>query len=492
MRDEQSIVLSAPASAAGERYASGGRAAGTRARPAPDIAPVKESDFLTHWNDDVESSGAECAREDILSVPPDHDPAPARTQTYPPASSAYDRPSSILPPPFNAGHAPASGSARKRLVRWGMAVGGVVLAAALVFLSTGGASLTVSFKPRIDDVALQDIAVAFDTSVGKVLPEQKVIPAEALSFLKSKTQSFPATGRQVITERSRGKAAIINSFSSSPQTLVAGTRFLTPAGILFRMPKSVIVPGAKIEGGKIAPQSVDVELVADAPGERSNITGAVSLKIPGLKGTPKYDGFSAIADKGFSGGMQGSAPVVSADDLKNAEEQVTKAIFDDLRAEITGKIPPGFTALKELQNIEITKVTAPAVGTHTEQFSVSADAGGRVIIFREEDAMALVRAFALTDTGQQELVDGSGQLQYHARSIDFDKGRAAITIGGSIKIKAVVHRDELASLVAGKKEGSITDVLRGRPEFSSFNISIFPPWRASAPANPAKIRFQPE
>ncbi|MFY9463038.1 MAG: hypothetical protein WAP52_02540, partial [Candidatus Sungiibacteriota bacterium] len=114
-----------------------------------------------------------------------------------------------------------------RFARWGMIAGGIVVAAMIIFISTRGAYITISFKPRIDDVVLQDIAVAFDISVAKVLVPQKVIPAEALSFLKKREQSFSATGKKQIAERARGKAVIVNSFSSSPQTLVAGTRFLT-------------------------------------------------------------------------------------------------------------------------------------------------------------------------------------------------------------------------------------------------------------------------
>ncbi len=423
------------------------------------------SEFLDHWRMSQESSEQAFRYKEYASLP---------------AKIA------------RIGKARAPGTGRSRLARWGMISGGLAVAAALLFVSTAGASLTIAFKPRVDDIALQDIAVAFDTSVAKVLIPQKVIPAEALSFSKKSEQTFTATGKRQIAERARGKAAIVNSFSSSPQILVAGTRLVTDAGLLFRLPKFVTVPGAKIEEGKIMPQSVEVDLVADAPGEGSNIAGKAILKIPGFKGTPRYDGFFATASGGFAGGFQGEAPVVSGDDLKNAQEQVTKALFDDLRSDIGRKIPPGFTALKELQNIEIKKVAAPAVGMHTEQFSVSADAVAKAIVFRQDDAIVLIKAFALADSTDQELVDGSADLQYHSRSIDFDKGRAEMTISGSVKIKAVVRGEELAALVAGKKSGSIADALHSRPELANFALAFFPPWRASAPSDPSRIRFRQE
>lgn len=477
-RDESSVI-----SFVSPRRADAGHAA----------APPREetSDFLTHWRDDQESSDRSMPEEyadDNTQDDADEVDAPARA----PVSWSEVAAAPLAPTPRRGFRWMAPASTGAGMARWGMVAGGVTLTAVIVFISFWGASLTIAFKPHVYDVALQDIGVAFDTSVAKVLIPQKVIPAEEFSFSKKSEQSFAATGKQQIAERARGNAAIVNSFSSSPQILVAGTRFVTDAGVLFRLQKAVTVPGAKIEEGKIMPQSVDVDLVADAPGEGSNIAGKVTLKIPGFKGTPRYDGFFATVAGGFVGGFQGEATVVSADDLKNAQERVTKALFDDLRGEIGRKVPSGLTALQELQSVEITKVTAPKAGTHAEQFSVSADAVGKVMVFRQDDATALIRAFALADSPDQELVDGSSAIRYHARSIDFDKGRAEMTMGGSIKTKVVVRQDELATLVAGKKSGSIADLLRSRPEIASFSISFFPPWRSSAPSDPAKIHFRSE
>lgn len=379
-----------------------------------------------------------------------------------------------------------------RLKYEGVICGVVAVGALLFVVSTLWARLTIEIRPRIEDVALQDIAVIFDTSVAKVLVPQKVIPAEKLSFSRTFTKEFSATGKDIIAERARGKAHIINRFSSAPQTLVAGTRFVTDTGVLFRLQKSVIVPGAKIVQEKIVPQSIDVELIADAPGEQANIGGQTALTIPGFKGSPKYDGFSAVAPQGFSGGFQGSAAIVSKDDLKNAQEEVTKLVFDALKAEIGRKIPQGFYSVDALRTVEITKIAAPAAGTRADHFSVSADAAGRAMVFHEEDAVALVTSFALQDAKDQEAVEGSARLSYRTRSVNFDQGKAEIVVSGNLKTKAVVHEDELASLVAGKNKNSIREVLQKRHELAGFDLSFFPPWRSSAPSNAAHIRFRVE
>lgn len=376
-----------------------------------------------------------------------------------------------------------------RLKYWGMVAGAAALIALIVGASTLLARLTVTVKPRIEDVAVQDIAVGLDAAAAKALPAQKTIPAETLSFSKKTEQSFSATGKARVAARARGIVKITNRFSAVPQPLVASTRFLTEGGVLFRLPKSIVVPGAKVEGGKIVPQSVEAELVADVPGERSNIAGETNLMIPGFQGTPKYEKFDAVAAQGFSGGLEGTGTVVSKDDIKNAEEQVTKAVFDVLKAEIGRGIPPGFVSADGLQNVQIVKVDAPAPGTRAEHFSVAASAIGKALIFREQDAVALVQSLVLAGAADQEFVQGSAQLRYQARSADFGKGKAELAVSGHVKTRAVAHADDLAALIAGKKMGSITDVLRNRHELADFHLSFFPPWRSSAPANPAKIHI---
>ena len=385
----------------------------------------------------------------------------------------------------SAGRAPRSSGVR--LKYWGAIGGVVVLATMFILLSTSLARLSVKVKPRTQDVKVTDINVVFDTGVAAVEPLQKTAPAEMLSFSKKAEQSFSATGKARVQDRARGAVKVINRFSAAPQTLVANTRFLTDGGVLFRLPKSIVVPGAKIEGGKIVAQSVETELVADTAGAQANMSGQIQLKIPGFQGTSKYEGFSAVASQGFSGGFEGEGSIITKEDLKNAQEQATKAVFDAVKADVASKIPQGFSSADGLQNIQIAKVEAPVVGTHADHFTVVASAVGKAVIFREGDAMALVQSSVLAGVTGQEFVDGFSHLQYRVRSVDFDKGRVDMTIAGTVKTRAVVHGDELVALIAGKKVGSIEDILRNRHELESINLSFFPPWRASAPGNPAKI-----
>lgn len=372
---------------------------------------------------------------------------------------------------------------------WGLSGGlGAVLVLG-VLLSTVFARITITLKPRVDTITLQDTLILMDTSVSRFLSEQKVIPAERLEFNKKVTDEFESTGREYIEEKARGKVRIYNRFSSSPQTLVEGTRFLTDSGALYRLSKSTVIPGAKVEEGKIIPESVEVELAADKAGEEGNLGGDFTLKIPGFKGTAKYEGFYASSSGGFSGGFKGEARVVSKEDLKKAEEQVTKRLYEELQQEMARKIPFDFKVMDALREIQVNKLEAPRLNIKTDKFSVGASGRGRLIIFRESDSVAVLKEAVLKDDKTREYMDGSANLQYQIRSVDFEKGRAEAVVRGSLKAKAVVSEKELAEAIKNKKEGSMAEILKNRNELAAFSLAFFPPWLSKAPSNPLKIKF---
>ncbi len=379
----------------------------------------------------------------------------------------------------------------KSRLLWRGLFGGLGLAFFIVILlSTIFASTTITLKPRLDILTLPDTLVLLDSSVSRPLIEQRVIPAERLEFNKKMAVEFESTGREYIEEKARGKVKIYNRFSSAPQTLVGGTRFLTEAGVLYRLLKSVVIPGARIEEGKIIPEAIEVELAADKSGEEGNLNGELSLKISGFKGTAKYEGFYALASVGFSGGFRGEARVVSKDDLKKAEEQVTKQIYEALQKEMARKIPLTFKILDGLREIQITKLDAPSLNSRRDRFSVEATGGGRLLVFREGDLVALLKEIALKDDKTREYVNNSASLEYQVKNIDLEKGRAEMTVRGNLRARALISKENLAELIKNKKEGSIIEVLKNRNEIATFSIVFFPPWFSGASLNPAKIRFR--
>lgn len=391
---------------------------------------------------------------------------------------------------FVSRRAPTVELRSSRKVLFGVFTGIATFLVLVVLISTVFARASLTVKPRVESSTLDNVTVTLDLSVSGVMGDKRVIPAERLIFTKKASDIFPATGKEIIEDRARGTVKIYNSFSSSPQSLVATTRFLTDSGVLYRLPKGIVVPGAKIEEGKIAPQFIETELVADIAGEGGNLGNEVTLKIPGFRGDPKkYDGFYAVAEKGFVGGFKGEVKVVAREDLRAAEEKITKRVYDETMREIMAGIPSEFKLVEALREIQITNISTPKEKSRHDEFTAEAEARGRTVVFRERELMSLLHLLLIGDDKTREFVEGSEVLNYQVLTVDYEKGRATVSLRGSIKTKAIIPEGELRALAVAKKEGSLIELLKGRPELSSFRISFFPPWISKAPADENKIRI---
>lgn len=361
--------------------------------------------------------------------------------------------------------------------------------ATFIILTTVFARLTITFKPKVEQLFLAATPVGLDISVARVLTAQKIIPAERLEFFKKLTREFETTGRKLVEEKARGKVKIYNTYSSSPQKLVVSTRFITGSGPLYRLAKTIIIPGASVEEGRIVPRFVEADLIADQAGKEYNLEKQVNLRIPGFEGTPKYEAFYATAGNGFTGGFKGEARVMSKDDLKRGQEEATRLIYEELKNEVVHKIPQGFRTLDGLREIQIIKITMPREESRADKFVIEVGARARIFAFREQDSKLLLQELALKDHPTKEVLGGSATVNYQVQTADFEKGKALIALDGGVKAVNKVPEEELASLVRGQKKDSVKEFLGSREELASFKMSLFPPWRTSAPKDVGKIKL---
>lgn len=364
---------------------------------------------------------------------------------------------------------------------------GITLVTAIL-LSTVFARVSVTVKPAVESFQVQNIEIFFNASASEVNAETRTLPSEFLSFDGSVSEDFDATGNDYVSQKAIGRVKIYNAFNVNPQALVATTRFIADSGILFRLPKAITIPAAKKDAqGNIVPQFIETDLIADQPGEGSNIEGEVKLRILGFKGSSKYDGFYAVSQTGFSGGGIGQGRVITHDDLTAAQQRVSKKVFDDLKQSMAQKIPAPFKLVESLSEITIKTIDAPKEKTKTNRFTVSAKAVARVFVFRDADIIRLLNELLLKGDSTKAFIDASANFHYQIKNANYDKKNAAVTINGAIKTKKVVSVQDLTNLIAGKKEGSLIDALNKRRDIGTFRVAFFPPWIFSAPTNARQI-----
>ena len=311
-----------------------------------------------------------------------------------------------------------------------------------------------------------------------------IVPGEVFTESRNLTQLFPASSRAAVSRKAQGKLLVFNSYSSSPQSLVASTRFATPDGKVFRLDKALTVPGAGIKDGKITPASVEVAVTADQPGAEYNVGPVDKLTIPGFKGTPKYDGFYGQFVGKTEGGFVGEKAVPTEDDIKKAKERTTEILRTSLSEEniIRGKAE--FTVLPDTLEFTVVKLAANQNTDDKGNFSVFGEARTRVVAFRKTDVEQMLAASSTA--GNAALALTGLAVEYKNPKPDFGKGEMKVGIAASGIVTAKFNEDEFKQAVAGKRIQDARAYVAGVPELVSANLSLWPFWLGSVPASPAK------
>lgn len=382
---------------------------------------------------------------------------------------------------------------RFRMIRFGIFSGVLVGIVFLILLSTIFARATIRVKPHTQTEALKSLQVGFDVSASGLAIDQRVVPVEKLSFEHTVSQNFQPTGKPgsatASDSRVRGQVRIYNNFSTIPQTLVATTRLLSETGVVFRLQKNVVVPGQKLENGKLAAQFVDAEIAVEGT-TKTDVAQGAKFSIPGFAGTPKADKFYAVALAAFQTPSTTGGGTVTEDDRKKASEAVTKQVFDEIDQEIKAKTPQGFVTIQPLREIQITTVSVPDKNTRADSFRAEATAVGQAFLFRQEDVLHLMEAVFTQDANNtRELIGDSIQLNYRVLRSDFQSGHAEVFIDGQARSKYVLSPEEIRAIAAGKKEGTLSQLFSARTDMDEFQLSFFPPWRLSTPVDPKKIKI---
>lgn len=364
----------------------------------------------------------------------------------------------------------------RKLTVWGLIA---AVAAVIILPITFFSGFSVTIIPKVRTISVSGMDFSADTDTTAVdMPAHKV-PAIAVVLEKTAEQDYDATGKKYIEEKAQGKVLIFNAFSSSPQALIANTRFQDASGRIFRLPSAILIPGTKVVEGKIVPSSIQATLVADAVGEEYNI-GPAELRISNFRGTPKYEAFHAKAENGFSGGFKGEARVVETDDLRRASEDLTKRVFDQLKSDLQNKVPsgPDFIVPEGAREITITGIQQPNAGDRQSRFRVSVSARGRLMAVRRSHINQIIAENLLPKESelpakfpgsQEKLVVASAKLETDGKTMTFS------ATGDFIYWREGKIGDFVQTLKTSTPEKAEI-YLRNREEIDSFRIKKFPAW----------------
>jgi hypothetical protein len=342
------------------------------------------------------------------------------------------------------------------------------------------AKVTIALKSETVSVDLTLPSSSESTQATGTLP-YKVLPIQ-----KQATKEVSATGAPVkVDKKASGTIVIYNNYNTSPQPLIATTRFETSDGLIFRLDKAVTVPGVSKVGGQTVPGSVEAVISADQTGTKYNID-KTDFTIPGFKGSPKYQAFYARSKTMMSGGFSGSMPQVSTADLKAANDELKQTLTAQAIAEIESQKADNYVFFKDGINTSYTSEIAPST---TGKAIVTGKLTLEGLIFERTKVEELI---ATSRAGEKYHFDNLESLvltvtnQNNVTSF-ISNPVLSLKFSGNLTTGQSFDEEALKLALADKSKSQLQSILSMYPEITQAKVSSHPFWSRSFPRNPESI-----
>jgi len=345
---------------------------------------------------------------------------------------------------------------------------------------------TVQIKPQRQPIDFKLSASTAD-SYTQVDAVTYRIPGQFLSYTGEVKKDFPASGQQMVVKKARGEITVYNNYNSEPQNLITTTRFESAKGLIFRIQRSITVPGTRLINGKTTPGSVKVEIIADKPGEEYNIP-AGKFTIPGFKGSPKFAGFYGESTTSTIGGKVGQAKVVTEKDIIDAKAAVSQLVIEQAKTGLLNQVN-GLHIIEPIDVNPLPIVSTAQSDDAVDTFSVSAKAESATVVFRTEDIDKLIELY-VGKNGQVTPLKGTINVEYEEPKLDTAKHQLDFTMRVSGQAASRIDGDKILKDISGLGQDKIKEYFLGIKEIESVKVLLSPFWVRSIPKNRADIKLE--
>lgn len=369
-----------------------------------------------------------------------------------------------------------------------LAAGLAVLALAFAMLHVfSKAVLTVT--PRIDESKfVSDLKAKLDTEADFNKGElgYRLIPVEKIGG-----KDLDADGERVVDRKASGTIIIYNKYSDKTQKLIRNTRFETPGGLIFRIDRSVVIPGRTTVDGKIVPGSVEAVVYADEPGIKYNI-GLTDFSIPGFKSDPsRFSGFYARSKTPMLDGFSGKEKYVSDAKQKLARAEIRAVVEKEILAETVAGLADDEFVPKGAYTVEFESL--PSQSGLGGKVSIKEKARLSIYVFKKDlwdKYLGNNSSFATAIASSTIAVENRNSLDFIWKSRPSgDNSEIIFRIDGAARFIWKIDERALKASLAGQKKKNLEGLLKQYGEIMSATATLSPVWRTSFPNDPDKIKI---
>jgi hypothetical protein len=362
----------------------------------------------------------------------------------------------------------------------------VLTAAGALFFILPKASIAVTLK---SESVKGDFNFTLDKGISATDLDAGKLPAQAVDMNSDKTQTFNATGKKQLTTKATGQLTILNECSTGEQLLVAGTRFQSTDGKIFKIESSAVIPGftkpedATVAGAKTVP------VTAEADGESYNI-GAGAFTIPKLKETSswKYACLYARSDKPMSGGSSKEVAVITQSDLDKAKETLTGLAQADLQSKSAAGKDDNLIYINDKDSTGDASVKTTAKANDVaDRFDMTVSIKKSVLTTDRKNLEAAIAAKIGKSYAYDDAKPVEGSLSYQVGDMSAKDGQISMKVSASESFIRQLDVDKLKKDVAGKDRQQLSDYFSNMSGVKSTAVNFWPFWVSKVPNSYDKI-----
>lgn len=365
----------------------------------------------------------------------------------------------------------------------------ISLGALFFLISSNFSTATINITPKYEEVALEDTftATSKQNSTG--------LSFEVITIKKNATKNLDTDGEENVERKAVGKAIIYNNFSTTNQRLITNTRLETTDSMIYKIRDSVDIPGYKIIDGKKVPGSIEVEIIADSAGSKYNmkITDLKGdFKIPGFKGSPKYDGFYARLSADITGGLIGKVKKVSEEKLAAEKEGLDKTLSNDLIKDLYQKKPEQYEIFKDNYYISFKHLPDES---DSDKYQLVEEGTINALMFKKEQLSSFIAKNKIKDFAGdpvEVLWNDNLTVSVVSKSLEpWTEDSLKLKFVGNANVVWLYDPNALLGYLVNQNKSIIDDLVSDKFKVSIKSLSavIRPQWKKTFPENINRIKL---
>lgn len=364
------------------------------------------------------------------------------------------------------------------------AVAGVSVFFLLFVLLTYFSGTVVEVTP------LQKNVVVNGNFLAQKTPDKGELSFKLIVLEDSLKGEVPATTEKEIEKKAFGKIIIYNKYSSKSQKLVKRTRFETADGKIYRINKSVVVPGYTKKDGKIVAGSAEVTVYSNIPGEEYNI-GLTDFTIPGFKGSPRFNKFYARSKTPIKEGFSGTVKTASLEDISKTEEDLQNSLKETLLAQARSQVPGDFILYDDAVFF-LFKNKNNSIYSIKDSIEITEKGSLYGVLLNKNELSKYIAADTVVSyDGSDVKAQGLEDLKLSVTKRDeFNPVKDTnfnFTLSGPVKIIWKIDRNAITQDLAGKNKIDFLDIIGKYSNIQKASATVRPFWKKTFPENSEDI-----